>query len=87
MGDLYSKMGSELRAMFKDLFSLGQEGAVRHKMANIVAAADQIGGALKKDADTLQADVEKFLQKPNDQHIAAVMKMHAARLEHETREL
>lgn len=87
MRDLYSKMGKELRSLFKDLFDPKLEGAVRKKMGQILATASQIGGSLQREAEELHRDLIYFLEKPTDQSRSAMMKQHALKLEQETREL
>lgn len=85
--DLYSQMGDELRSLFKDLFDPKRVKGVEKKMEYILATAAEIGGPLKIEADQLYSDVMKFLKNPKDQHLLALMKKHALRLEQETREI
>lgn len=87
MSDLYSRMGDELRSLFVDLFDPKRKTAVRQKMARILSIASQIGGPLQKEAERLDGDVAKFLERPSDLHLQKVLKEHALRLEEETREI
>lgn len=85
--DLYTRMGAELRALFKDLFDPRHSQQVRQKMGKILATASQIGGPIKDEAERLNADIGNFLQRPGDAKLLAVVKAHAMRLEQETREI
>lgn len=87
MDDLYSRMGKELRALFVDLFDPKHAKKVHRKMEEILATARQIGGPIQLEAERLNGDVIKFLERPGDPKRLIVMKEHALRLEHETREL
>lgn len=85
--DLYEKMGEELRDLFKDLFRPDAKAVIEQKMRDILKTARLLGGSLVQEAETLNADVAKYLKHPKDPKIAAVLKEHAIRLEQETREL
>ncbi len=85
--DLYRQMGNELRSLFNDLFDPRLEGIVCQKIAKIIHTAKQIGGSIQKEAEQLNSDIIRFLEKPGDHKRLAVMKKHALKLERETREL
>lgn len=85
--DLYTRMGNELRSLFKDLFVESHAKKVKEKMEEIVKTSSQIGGHLHEEASQLQRDVSQFLQNRNDKKWIAIMKKHALRLEQETREI
>ena len=85
--DLYTRMGNELRSLFKDLFVEGYAKKVKDKMDEIVKTSSQIGGRLHDEAGQLQQDVMQFLNHPKDKKWIAIMKKHALRLEQETREI
>ncbi len=85
--DLYTKMGDELRELFKDLFRPAMRRVVEAKMGDILKTASLIGGEVAKEAARLNADVTHYLQHPKDLKAAAALKEHALRLEQETREI
>lgn len=85
--DLYSQMGDELRALFKDLFVEAHAETIEKKMEEILKTSLQIGGSLHKEATQLHRDVLQFLKNRNSKKWAAMMKKHALRLEQETREM
>lgn len=85
--DLYSRLGDQLRVLFKDLFNPKRDEAVRREMENILSLAREIGGAILNDAELLNSDVMKFLESPNNPKALSKMKAHALRLEQETREI
>lgn len=84
--DIYTRMGKELRALFKNLQTKDREH-VRQELEEIQKLAGQIGSPIKQEADRLRQDVEKHLEKPNDPKLAQIVKQHALHLEQETREL
>ncbi len=85
--DLYSKLGNELRALFKDLFIPSKSTKVSQEMGKILAIAAQIGGPIHKEAEQLSIDIHSFLKNPKDPKLTAIMKKHALHLEQETREI
>jgi hypothetical protein len=56
-------------------------------MSRILAIATQIGGPIREEAERLNADLVKYLERPDDPSRVAMMKEHALRLEQETREI
>ncbi len=84
--DIYTRMGKELRALFKNLQAKNRE-RVRRELEAIQKLAGQIGSPIKQEADRLRQDIEKYLEKPNDPKLAQIVKQHALHLEQETREL
>lgn len=87
MDELYSKMGQELRTLFKDLFDPRHARTVRQQMGMVLATARQIGGPIQKEAEVLNGDINRFLEHPSDPKLLALMKEHALRLKQETREI
>ncbi len=85
--DLYSRMGDELRSLFKDLFVEAHVRKVGEKMEKILKTSLQIGGPLHEEAARLQRDVLQFLKNRKNKKWVAIMKKHALRLERETREM
>ena len=60
---------------------------VERKLEEISHTASQIGGSIHGEAGVLHRDVTLFLQNRHDRKRIAAMKKHAARLEHETKEI
>ncbi len=87
MGDLYTKMGDELRSLFRDLFDPRLARTVKQKMGKIMATAHQIGGSIEKEAHELSREINRYLEHPSDPKLLILMKEHALRLEQETREI
>lgn len=85
--DLYSRMGDELRSLFKDLFAQKSRGVIEKRMEEILKTSREIGGLLQKEAAELHRDVLQFLNSPKNKKLIAIMKKHALRLEQETREI
>ncbi len=85
--DLFMKLGDELRDLFKDLFHPEKRAVIESKMNEILKAAKQIGGQVEKEARELHADVVLYLKHPKDKKRVDVLKKHAIKLEHETREI
>lgn len=85
--DLYSRMGDELRSLFKDLFAQKSIEVIEKKMEEILKTSALIGGLLQKEAAELHRDVLQFLKSPKNKKLIAIMKKHALRLEQETREI
>lgn len=85
--DLYTQMGKELRAVFKDLFDSSRRAIAKEKMGEVLDAAAQIGGPVEMEAELLYMDILRFIDHPNDEKCIEIMKEHAMRLEQETREL
>lgn len=85
--DLFTKLGDELRGLFKDLFHPEKKAVILSKMQDILKAATLIGGAVAKEAESLQQDVTLYLKNPQDKKQIDALKKHAMRLEQETREI
>lgn len=85
--DLYSRMGDELRSLFKDLFVEAHATKVEKKMEEILKTSLQIGGPLHEEVAGFQRDVLQFLKNRKSKKWVAIMKKHALRLERETREM
>jgi len=87
--NLYLTLGSELRALFKDLktFNPSRSREVHLKMDQIILAASQIGGSILDEAKRLELDIDHFIENPEDPRFGAILRQHALRLEQETRDL
>ncbi|MES2273198.1 MAG: hypothetical protein V4487_03305 [Chlamydiota bacterium] len=87
--DFYARLREDLRDLFKNLkpFHPARIRTVQHQMDKILATASFIGGPIQKDAEQLQRDVIKFLERPSDPNFIKILQNHALRLELETREL
>lgn len=85
--DLYTQMGEELRAVFKDLFDSERRAIAKERMAEVLDTAAKIGGPIEMEAELLYMDVLRYIDNPDDEKCIEIMKEHAMRLEQETREL
>jgi hypothetical protein len=84
--DLYTRLGNDLRKLFEYVDPL-QPDPLKRQMERILIEAGQIGGHVGKEAAELHRDVARFLENPQDEKKAQVLKRHALKLKRETREI
>lgn len=85
--DIFQTLGAELHSVFRDLFDEKRRGVVKQKMAQIVEDARRIGGPIAQEAERLERDVLRYLEKPADEKRKEIVKAHALRLEQQMREI
>lgn len=85
--DLYTQMGKQLRAVFKDLFDPNRIMVGKKMMEEVLDTAKKIGGPIEMEAELLYMDVLSYIDNPDDEKCIEILKEHAMRLEQETREL
>jgi hypothetical protein len=85
--DIFKTLGAELRSVFHDLFDEKRRGVVKQKMAQIVEDARRIGGTIAQEAERLERDVLRYLEKPTDEKRKEIVKAHALRLEQQMGEI
>lgn len=85
--DLFSKLGSELRDLFKDLFRLEKRAVIESKMDDILKTASLMDQKIIQEVKELQIDVEHYLKYPENKKYLEILKRHAIKLEQETRNM
>jgi len=87
--NLYLLLGKELRALFKDLksYDSNKNREIHLQMDQIVLTCSQIGGPVLDEAKQLVLDIANFIEHPENPLYAEILRKHALKLEHETRDL